>query len=76
MCIWFDRVQLGLRLRFIDDNGSSIDAIAFGAFKSKLGETLENHKGQIFHIAGRLEIDTWNGRMRPKLNLEDAALVN
>ena len=65
-----------LRLRFIDDNGSSIDAIAFGAFKSKLGETLENHKGQIFHIAGRLEIDTWNGRMRPKLNLEDAALVN
>lgn len=65
-----------LRLRFIDDNGSSIDAIAFGAFKSKLGETLENHKGQIFHIAGRLEIDTWNGRMRPKLNLDDAALVN
>ena len=65
-----------LRLTLVDDSGSRIDAIAFGAFKTNLGAELENHKGQIFHIAGRLEIDTWNGRMRPKLNLEDAALVN
>ena len=65
-----------LRLRLEDDSGASIDAIAFGAFKSDLGKTLENHKGQIFHVAGRLEIDTWNGRMRPKLNLEDATLIN
>ena len=65
-----------LRLRLVDDSGASIDAIAFGAFKSDLGKTLENHKGQIFHVAGRLEIDTWNGRMRPKLNLEDATYVN
>ena len=65
-----------LRLRLVDDSGTSIDAIAFGAFKSDLGKTLENHKGQIFHVAGRLEIDTWNGRMRPKLNLEDATLIN
>ena len=65
-----------LRLRLVDDSGASIDAIAFGAFKSDLGKTLENHKGQIFHVAGRLEIDTWNGRMRPKLNLEDATLIN
>ena len=65
-----------LRLRLVDDSVASIDAIAFGAFKSDLGKTLENHKGQIFHVAGRLEIDTWNGRMRPKLNLEDATLIN
>jgi len=65
-----------LRLMLVDDSGASIDAIAFGAFKSDLGKTLENHKGQIFHVAGRLEIDTWNGRMRPKLNLEDATLIN
>ena len=65
-----------LRLRLVDDSGASIDAIAFGAFKSDLGKTLENHKGQIFHVAGRLEIDTWNGRMRPKLNLEDATYIN
>lgn len=64
-----------LRLTFVDDNGAKIDAIAFGAFKSDLGPTLEDHKGQVFHVAGRLEIDTWNGRMRPKLTLEDAAVV-
>lgn len=65
-----------LRLTFVDDSGARIDAIAFGAFKSDLGATLEDHKGQIFHVAGRLEIDTWNGRMRPKLTLEDAALAD
>jgi single-stranded-DNA-specific exonuclease len=64
-----------LRLTFVDDSGAKIDAIAFGAFKSDLGPTLEDHKGQVFHVAGRLEIDTWNGRMRPKLTLEDAAFV-
>jgi single-stranded-DNA-specific exonuclease len=64
-----------LRLTFVDDNGGKIDAIAFGAFKSDLGPTLEDHKGQVFHVAGRLEIDTWNGRMRPKLTLEDAAIA-
>lgn len=65
-----------LRLTFVDDSGGRIDAIAFGAFKSDLGPTLEDHKGQVFHVAGRLEIDTWNGRMRPKLTLEDAAVVS
>lgn len=64
-----------LRLTLVDDGGAKIDAIAFGAFKSDLGPMLEDHRGQVFHVAGRLEIDTWNGRMRPKLTLEDAALV-
>jgi single-stranded-DNA-specific exonuclease len=65
-----------LRLTFVDDSGARIDAIAFGAFKSDLGPTLEDHKGKVFHVAGRLEIDTWNGRMRPKLTLEDASVVD
>jgi len=64
-----------LRLTFVDDSGARIDAIAFGAFKSDLGPLLEDHKGHVFHVAGRLEIDTWNGRMRPKLTLEDAVLI-
>ncbi len=67
--------DMHLRLTFVDDSGARIDAIAFGAFKTDLGGLLENHKGQVFHVAGRLEIDTWNGRMRPKLTLEDAVLV-
>jgi single-stranded-DNA-specific exonuclease len=64
-----------LRLTLVDDNGAKIDAIAFGVFKGNLGPMLEDHKGQVFHVAGRLEIDTWNGRMRPKLTLEDAAIA-
>tara|TARA_R110002096_G_scaffold22170_7_gene71552 strand:- start:6625 stop:8373 length:1749 start_codon:yes stop_codon:yes gene_type:complete len=67
--------DMHLRLTLVDDSGARIDAIAFGAFKTDLGGLLENHKGQVFHVAGRLEIDTWNGRMRPKLTLEDAVLV-
>ena len=38
-----------------------------------LGPMLSDHRGARFHIAGRLEIDEWGGRKRPKLRLEDAA---
>jgi single-stranded-DNA-specific exonuclease len=37
---------------------------------------LENHRGQSFHLAGRLEIDEWGGRRKAKLRLEDAAVAN
>jgi len=29
-----------------------------------------------FHLAGRLEINSWGGRQRPQLRLEDAAPVS
>lgn len=64
-----------LRLTFSSAEGAKIDAIAFKAFQSPMGSVLENHKGQKFHIAGRLEIDDWGGRKRPKLRLEDIALA-
>jgi single-stranded-DNA-specific exonuclease len=50
-----------------------LDAIAFRAFESELGLALENHAGRPVHLAGRLEIDEWGGRRKPKLRLEDAA---
>jgi single-stranded-DNA-specific exonuclease len=62
-----------LRLTFADDANNKMDAIAFSAFETALGPALENHKGARFHLAGRLEIDTWGGRYRAKLRLEDAA---
>jgi single-stranded-DNA-specific exonuclease len=31
------------------------------------------HDGARFHLAGRLEINRWNGRPRAQLRLEDAA---
>ena len=68
--------QLGdshLKLRFTDGFGTSLDAIAFGAFDTALGPTLAGHEGLLFHLAGRLEINTWGGRRSVQLRLEDAA---
>ena len=56
----------------LDSDGTRLDAIAFNAFNSGLGPLLEHHDGRAFHVAGRLEIDTWGGRKKPKLRLEDA----
>ncbi len=62
-----------LRLRFSDGLGAHLDAIAFSAFDSSLGPALMQHDGARFHLAGRLEINNWQGRLRPQLRLEDAA---
>jgi len=61
-----------LRLTFADESQGRIDAIAFQAFDGPLGAMLEAHDGAIFHVAGRLEVDTWGGRSKPKLRVEDA----
>ncbi|MCC6008287.1 MAG: single-stranded-DNA-specific exonuclease RecJ [Rhodobacteraceae bacterium] len=62
-----------VRLTLADDSGARIDAIAFGAAEGPLGPFLEGAAGGRIHAAGRLEIDTWGGRIRPKLRLDDAA---
>ncbi|PZX13732.1 single-stranded-DNA-specific exonuclease [Palleronia aestuarii] len=62
-----------LKLSVTDGSGPTLDAIAFGAFDSDLGNALENHGGDRFHLAGRLELNHWRGRSRAQLRLEDAA---
>jgi single-stranded-DNA-specific exonuclease len=62
-----------LRLTLTGEGGARLDAIAFGAFDSALGPLLDGHGGRAFHVAGRLEIDSWGGRRKAKLRLEDAA---
>ncbi len=62
-----------LKLRLGDGLGASLDAIAFGAYDTDLGATLEAHGGARFHFAGRLEVNVWNGRSSAQLRLEDAA---
>ncbi len=57
----------------LSDGGAKLDAILFGAYETPLGPMLENHAGQPFHFAGRLELDEWGGRRKVKLRLEDAA---
>ena len=61
-----------LRISFGDTSGT-LDAIAFNAFGSALGPALESHGGAKFHLAGRVEINTWRGRQSVQLRLEDAA---
>jgi single-stranded-DNA-specific exonuclease len=62
-----------LRISFGDGLGSKIDGIAFGAFDGPLGPMLESPGHARFHLAGRLELNTFGGRTKVQLRLEDAA---
>ena len=75
MQIFFTR-QVGsghLKLTFGDSTGPRLDAIAFGAYDTPLGKELSDHRGRRFHLAGRLDLNTWGGRTSVQLRLEDAA---
>ena len=65
--------QSHLRISFSDGIVPPIDAIVFGAFDGPLGPALENHGGARFHLAGKLDINTWGGRQKVQLRLDDAA---
>ena len=62
-----------IKVSFGDGHSPRLDAICFGAFDSALGPALEAHGGAHFHLAGRLDINTWRGRQTVQLRLEDAA---
>lgn len=62
-----------LKITFGAPGGARLDGIAFGAYDGPLGPSLENHGGAPFHLAGRLEINSFRGRQSVQLRLEDAA---
>ena len=62
-----------LKVSFGDGISARIDAISFGAMDGQIGPMLMKHNGGRFHLAGRLEINTWQGRQSVQLRLEDAA---
>lgn len=62
-----------LKISFGDGIGPKMDAICFGAYDTPLGAALEAHGGARFHLAGRLDINSWRGRQSVQLRLEDAA---
>ncbi len=64
-----------LKISFGGAASTPIDAICFGAFDGPLGAEIENHGGKHFHLAGRLEINTWGGKSRVQLRLEDASVA-
>ena len=55
-------------------DGSRLDAVAFRAAGQPLGDLLiEASGGMPVHVAGQLKRDTWGGRNRIELQIEDAA---
>ena len=62
-----------LKLSLSDGLSGKMDAIAFGAFDGPLGDRLSKHGDARFHVAGRLEVNSWGGRQRVQLRLDDAA---
>lgn len=64
-----------LRLTLSDGAGARLDAVAFRVADTPLKDFLSARQGQRLHLAGRLEMDDWNGRLKPKFRVEDAAGV-
>lgn len=62
-----------LRLTLRSAGGMPLDAIAWGAMTGPLGPALMGARGRRFHLAGKLEQSSWNGRQRLRLRLDDAA---
>ena len=50
-------------------------AIAFRAAGEELGKALLKARGAALHLAGRLKLDTWQGREEVQLQIEDAAFA-
>jgi single-stranded-DNA-specific exonuclease len=62
-----------LKFSFGDGGPVVLDAIGFGARANGLADLIETHAGRGIHLAGRIEINHWNGRQSVQLRLEDAA---
>jgi single-stranded-DNA-specific exonuclease len=62
-----------VKLRLAGGDATVLDAIAFRAVGTPLGDGLLAARGRPLHVAGRLRQDDWNGRVRVQLEIEDAA---
>ena len=61
-----------LKLTLADGGPGRLEAIAFGAFETALGPKLSTLESGLFHLAGRLEANTFRGRTTAQLRIEDA----
>ena len=62
-----------VKVRLAGGDGARLDAIAFRAVGTPLGEGLLKSRGRPIHVAGKLRADDWNGQARVQLQIEDAA---
>lgn len=54
-------------------DGSRIEAVAFRASGQPIGDVLTSTGGMPIHVAGTLKRDTWGGREKIELMIDDAA---
>ena len=54
-------------------DGSKLEGIAFRAVGTPLGDLLLGSSGMPLHVAGQLRRDTWGGREKIELQIEDVA---
>jgi single-stranded-DNA-specific exonuclease len=71
----FAKVVGGAHVRCVLEagDGSRLDAVAFRAADQPLGAALLASNGLPLHVAGNLRRDTWGGRDRRELVIEDVA---
>ena len=67
--------QRHVRCVLADDGKGRINAIAFRSIEKPLGQALLNARGRPLHVAGHLRADTWRGRDRVQLLIDDVAEV-
>jgi single-stranded-DNA-specific exonuclease len=73
--VYADEVgQAHLRLRFKSGDGAIVNGMAFRAVGQKLGNVLQENRGQPLHVAGSLTIDRWQGAERVQLRVTDVAV--
>ncbi len=64
-----------LDCRIGDQHGASVRGVAFRIADQPLGQALLNTNGKPVHLAGRIKIDSWQGKQRVGFQIEDAAPV-
>lgn len=57
-------------------NRGRLTGISFKSVDTPLGQSLLNHKGASFHIAGHLRKNTWRGQTSPQILIDDAFRLN
>ncbi len=62
-----------LKVTLSDGGAKRLDAIAFRAETSGVSAAFERASGAPLHIAGRIEINRWQGRETVQLRIEDVA---
>lgn len=58
---------------FSGADGGRLEGISFRSLDTGLGRALLAHVGRPIHVAGRLRCDSWQGREKIKLHIDDAA---